>query len=89
MGGKGKTCPACGAPNFQKKTKSTYQCTIPTCKAVGWLDFPKGVGSGSGSACPQCKQRTRRVILTDKRLKIKIRFCTNTDCRAISIRRLE
>jgi hypothetical protein len=85
---KGNTCPACGQPKF-KKNKSTFQCTNPKCKAVGWLGFPKGVGSGTGTVCPRCKHRTRRQILTDKRLGIKIRFCTTTDCHAISIRRLK
>jgi len=89
---KGNTCPNCGQPKFQpksKKSKSVYECTNPNCRAVGWLGFPKGVGSGKGAECPRCRQRTKRVILSDKRLRIKIRFCTNTDCRAISIRKLK
>jgi len=89
---KGNTCPNCGQPKFQpksKKSKSIYECTNPNCRAVGWLGFPKGVGSGKGAECPRCRQKTKRVILSDKRLRIKIRFCTNTDCRAISIRQLK
>lgn len=85
---KGKICPACGDPKF-KRNKSTYECTNRKCKAVGWLGFPKGVGSGKGSVCPRCGQKTRRTILTDPRLRIKVRFCTHTDCRAVSIRRLK
>jgi hypothetical protein len=83
---KGNTCPACGEPKF-KKQGATFQCTNPECRAIGWLGFPKGVGSGKGTLCPRCDHKTVRKILTDKRLKIKIRFCTR--CRALSIRRLK
>jgi len=82
---KGKGCPACGESKF-KKDKATYHCTNPKCLAVGWIGSPKGVGSGKGAACPRCKHETVRKILTDKRLRIKIRFCSN--CEALSIRRL-
>ncbi len=79
-------CPACGDLRF-KKIKATYECQNPECRAVGWFGSPKGVGSGKGTVCPRCKCKTVRKILTDKRLLIKIRFCTN--CKALSIRRLK
>jgi hypothetical protein len=81
-------CPACGELRF-KKNKATYECQNPKCRAVGWLGSPKGIGSGKGKVCPRCGQETVRKILTDKRLRIKIRFCTNSECEAFSIRRLK